>query len=759
MVARDLREVPHAARPRVRPARCRGGDRPCVGRLALLRPARRRRARRAGRGGVDAAGLRLDRRARGQLPGANLAARELRTVVVSRRRAPSRRFDDPTLGDVDASAQIESRAVLATPIVVFDEMIGVFALHAPMTRPTGPRPTVAVAEAVAREVGLAVRIARLLSENEERLRQQKGLLRRGAAGHRGARARDGAAAARRTSSRRWSAPTPPTSISSTRAGGMLRCAAVHGLPGGARRLRVHRRTAGVAAEAMRTGRPRRLGDYSAAPTAFAAPGLRRLHECDRRADRLGRRDARRARRRTRATTRALRRARHRRHRRVRIARRARAAERGDVRGAHAAGARPARLLRIATVLGQPLSLAETLDAVAQAAAEALGGDFAAVLMPRRDGGLELAGAFELPRRSRAALARGCRASAGVLALCAGERRVIAALVARRRRPLRQRVDGSSLERRAAAPCSPYRSRHRAVERSGVVLVCFAERARFTDDDLELARQLAHAARGALERSELFEAERSARALAQQLARTGSLLATELDPEAVLEEVVAAGAAPARRRRVRDPRASKATSSSSPRRAARAPTRCSARDCRRAAGRRRRVPVAEAPLRSPNARGGSSATPTSTRSSPPGYSAYLGVPLVGPEGTVARRARRSTRRARERGARTRSRRCWRSRRTPSRGAVERRALHVGRARSRAQLRDPREHRRRHRRRRPRRRTSSSGTLPPSGSRASRRADALGRTVEDVLQRASRHGGAAPGRLVSIAARHRGGVALA
>jgi len=70
-----------------------------------------------------------------------------------------------------------------------------------------------------------------------------------------------------------------------------------------------------------------------------------------------------------------------------------------------------------------------------------------------------------------------------------------------------------------------------------VLVFFAEERRFADDDLELARNLAGAARGALERSELFEAERRARGLAQQLARTGSQLATELDPAAVLEEVV------------------------------------------------------------------------------------------------------------------------------------------------------------------------------------------------------------------------------
>ena len=70
-----------------------------------------------------------------------------------------------------------------------------------------------------------------------------------------------------------------------------------------------------------------------------------------------------------------------------------------------------------------------------------------------------------------------------------------------------------------------------------MIVFFEGQRLFTDDDLELARHLADATRGALERSELFEAERTARALAQQLARTGRLLATELDPAAVLDEVV------------------------------------------------------------------------------------------------------------------------------------------------------------------------------------------------------------------------------
>jgi len=75
-------------------------------------------------------------------------------------------------------------------------------------------------------------------------------------------------------------------------------------------------------------------------------------------------------------------------------------------------------------------------------------------------------------------------------------------------------------------------------RDGLVVAFFEEARRFSDYDLELARNLAGTARAALERSELYESERRARGLAQQLARTGTLLATELDPAAVLDEIVA-----------------------------------------------------------------------------------------------------------------------------------------------------------------------------------------------------------------------------
>ena len=191
--------------------------------------------------------------------------------------------------------------------------------------------------------------------------------------------------------------------------------------------------------------------------------------------------------------------------------------------------------RIASVLGQPLSLAATLDAIAQAATEALGGSSAAVLMPRA-GALELAGSHDLPDDLTGALADGLPDSASALASAAAARRILAASSVAdddrfdaEWRALAVRAGAASL---LAAPVESPRQGS-----GGLVLVFFDEPRELTDDDLELAIHLADATGGALERSELFEAERTSRALAQQLARTGSLLATELDPAAVLDEVV------------------------------------------------------------------------------------------------------------------------------------------------------------------------------------------------------------------------------
>ncbi|TML20618.1 MAG: GAF domain-containing protein [Actinobacteria bacterium] len=191
--------------------------------------------------------------------------------------------------------------------------------------------------------------------------------------------------------------------------------------------------------------------------------------------------------------------------------------------------------RIASVLGQSLSLEATQDAVAQAANEALGGSFAAVLMPRGSA-LELAGAADLPAALRDALLHELPGSAEVLQRAATDARVLASTDVAD--DDRFEADWLELAKRCgyrALLAVPVASAREGT--NGLVLVFFEATRAFADEDLELARHLADAARGALERSELFEAERTARRLSQQLARTGGVLATELDPTAVLDEVV------------------------------------------------------------------------------------------------------------------------------------------------------------------------------------------------------------------------------
>ncbi|MFZ0341321.1 MAG: GAF domain-containing protein [Gaiellaceae bacterium] len=191
--------------------------------------------------------------------------------------------------------------------------------------------------------------------------------------------------------------------------------------------------------------------------------------------------------------------------------------------------------RIASVLGQSLSRAATLEAVAQAAAEALGGSSAAVLVPS-SGRLEAVGAYELPADLREILAARAWGRESPLFRAAVEGRIIvSSTIANDERllpDLRGAAAVNSYHSLISVPVDAPRDAGR-----GLVLIFFAEEQSFSDDDLELARHFADATRGALERSELFEAERGARALAQQLTRTGRLLTSELDPAAVLDEVV------------------------------------------------------------------------------------------------------------------------------------------------------------------------------------------------------------------------------
>jgi two-component system, NtrC family, sensor histidine kinase KinB len=474
--------------------------------------------------GVEPVGDRADR-----LPASNLAVRDARTVAIGDvESAPD--LDDESLGGRETLLELGTHAVLATPMVVFEETIGAFALHRTEAEQWS-RGEVALAEAVAREVGLALHTARLLTENERRLKEQSALLE----------------AAQAVAGELELEPVLQRFVDEVAQllggeaadcylldgrRGVLRCAAVHGLPA---ELVGWEFPAGdgVSARAIESRRAVRIDDYEGLPDPVRHPGYAGFKDAivapviwagevrgvlgvgSRRRDAFG-------------------------------------DEAPDVleafaslaslalRNAEAYGesVRQARVesgfYRIATVLGQPLSRAETFDAVAQAASDALGGTFAAVLIPRR-AGFELAGAQSLPSPLEQALGHDLDAD-GPLAAAATTGRIVAVRDAAADtrfgevwRELAARAGYSSL---LAIPIGGA-----GEPASGLVLVFFADTREFSDEDLELAGHLAGAARGALERSELYEEERMARTLAQQLARTGGLLATELDPAAVVDEVV------------------------------------------------------------------------------------------------------------------------------------------------------------------------------------------------------------------------------
>jgi PAS domain S-box-containing protein len=295
----------------------------------------------------------------------NLAVGTRETIAIEDVEAAAE-LNDPSFGGRDTLRELGSRAVLAVPIIIFDELIGVLALHRGNPGPW-PREEVTLTEAVAREIGLALRVAGLLRENERSIAQQ---------------------------------------------------------------------------------------------SAF---------------------------------------------------------------------------FRIAELLAKSLSHAGTVKALAQAAHEALGGEFAAAVMPRGSG-FELAAAVSLPKKLAEALEAGIPASADCLRAVADDKRVLASpdvmRDARFEQAWQELASAAGYRALLAIPVASPRA-----QRSGLVLVFFRDPRTFVDEDLELAHHLGDAARGALERSELFEAERTARAPSQQLARTGGALATELDPAAVLEEVV------------------------------------------------------------------------------------------------------------------------------------------------------------------------------------------------------------------------------
>jgi PAS domain S-box-containing protein len=460
----------------------------------------------------------------------NLAAKEQRTVaIVDVEEAPE--LTEPSLGGLELLRSLGVRAAASAPIFVGGSQIGELTAHR-ATRRAWSQGDLILLEAVAAEAGLAIRLGRLLAQNREQLGQQTALLR---AAHELSAELDLETVLGRLVeevAHLLQADAADCYLyDSERA--MLRCAAVRGFDSSLLGFEFST-TRGLAGLAIREGRSLIGSDYGelsdpvphagyegftdaiVAPMRWSGDVQGVLGAGRRSGEPFGPRDASVLDAFAGLASLALRNAET-----FTLSSRQARVQRG--------------FYRIASVLGQSLSRAATLEAVAQAATEALGGASAAVLMPhgRR---LTLAGSHELLPRFEAFLHDRTEAGDGPLARAAAQMRVIAA-------PMLSDDERLPDEWRAAAAEDGYHAllavpvelpRHEA---GGLVAVFFAEARVFSEDDLELARHLADATRGALERSELFEAERSARALAQQLTRTGRLLTTELDPAAVLDEVV------------------------------------------------------------------------------------------------------------------------------------------------------------------------------------------------------------------------------
>ena len=463
-----------------------------------------------------------------RLPVSNLAARLGRTVTIEDAlTAPE--LDDPTLGGRDTLVDLGTRAVLATPIVVFDRMIGIFGLHRsePGRWDAGE---VALSEAMAREVGLAIHTARLLRQNERRVEEQAALL---------------TAAQALTTDLRFEAVIQrlvDELVKLFRGDAadcwifdderkLLVCRAVNGVP--ERNVGRAIPPNGTFQTVIATGRPflkrdfvttekpppsedyRIFAEVMDAPITWLGEQRGVLGVCSRTRAQFDAADLELLDTFARLASLAL-------HNAESFEERERQAQ--VQRGFY----------QIAEVLGSPLSLGETLDALAQAATEALGGAAAIVLEPRGQR-LYLSGSHELPALLAEELARGLPDDASPFGTAARGERILTAVDVQdderfsiALRTLLTEIGYTSL---LCAPVAGPRGEKNAA------VVLFAERRAFSNDDLALARHLAGAARGAIERAELFETERRAGRFAQRLADMSSVLALELDPGGASAEVV------------------------------------------------------------------------------------------------------------------------------------------------------------------------------------------------------------------------------
>jgi two-component system phosphate regulon sensor histidine kinase PhoR len=458
-----------------------------------------------------------------RLPVSNRAARTGRTVAIADVQSE---FEGE---DLQVLRGLGSGSALATPIAVFNRMIGVLALHRPDVH-AWTESEIGLAEAVAREVGMGVHTARLLRENSMRLTQQGALL-QAAQVVTGELHVDTVLQLLVDQVAQLLDADAADCYLFTPDRGSLRCAAVHGLDAEVIGFEFPA-DRGLAGVALKECRAVLAGEYATMPAPVPHPAYRSFSSAavaplesdgvalgvlgvgvldsnrvfgDADLEALS----------TFATLASL------------ALRNAESYEQRERQARVEAG-----FSRIASLLAEPVSTTATLDAVAHASCQAFGGDHGAVLMPGPEG-FRLGGAHDLPERLRGAFEHGLPDGAEVLAHVAQERRTIASTTL----AADERFEDSFREVAEAASLLAIPIALPRADRSALAIVLFREQHDFTDDDLDLAGQLAARAKAALARSELYEIERRSRLLAQQLAETGVLFSGELEPAAVLDEVV------------------------------------------------------------------------------------------------------------------------------------------------------------------------------------------------------------------------------
>ncbi len=209
----------------------------------------------------------------------------------------------------------------------------------------------------------------------------------------------------------------------------------------------------------------------------------------------------------------------------------------DAYSAHTRQARiQAGFYRISQVLSSSLARAQTLTALAQAATEALDGDWAVVI--GGDGTadpLHVEAAWQAPDSIVTELDDPAMLARSTVSLAAEFERVVTSReLANDDRVSSQWRDMCARAGVASQIAVPVRV---LGTHSAVVLVSYAAGRRFGDEELVVAGNLANTAAAALERAGLFENERRTRRLSEVLADVSALLAETLKTQTVLERIV------------------------------------------------------------------------------------------------------------------------------------------------------------------------------------------------------------------------------